>query len=72
VPVKAAESVLNILKSSKNKDIQFQVLSNPEFLAEGTSVADLLNPDRILIGGDQETEEGRYAIEQLASIYQIG
>lgn len=46
-----------------------QVLSNPEFLAEGTAVSDLLHPDRVLIGGDQ-TSEGREAVESLCWIYQ--
>ena len=45
-----------------------QVLSNPEFLAEGTAVNDLLNPDRVLIGGEQ-TKEGREAVESLCWIY---
>ena len=47
---------------------KFQVLSNPEFLAEGTAVADLLNPSRVLIGGDQ-TEAGLKAIATLVSVY---
>ncbi len=45
-----------------------QVLSNPEFLAEGTAVRDLLHPDRVLIGGEQ-TEEGLAAVEALSQIY---
>lgn len=45
------------------------MLSNPEFLAEGTAVSDLLHPDRVLIGGDQ-TSEGREAVESLCWIYQ--
>jgi len=44
------------------------VLSNPEFLSEGTAINDLLNPDRILIGGDQ-SPEGQAAIEELCSVY---
>ena len=47
----------------------FQVLSNPEFLAEGTAVKDLLYPDRVLIGGEQ-SEDGHKAIEALSKIYQ--
>ena len=66
MPVKAAESIANVLKSfsSASRPVEFQVLSNPEFLAEGTAVRDLLEPDRILIGG-----ECSWAIEQLASLY---
>ena len=45
-----------------------QVLSNPEFLAEGTAISDLVNADRVLIGGEQ-SEEGALAIAELASIY---
>lgn len=44
-------------------------MSNPEFLAEGTAIDDLLNADRILIGGEQ-TESGFQAIEQLSWVYQ--
>ncbi|HZL12374.1 MAG TPA: UDP-glucose 6-dehydrogenase [Prolixibacteraceae bacterium] len=47
---------------------RFQVLSNPEFLAEGTAIPDLHNPDRVLIGGEQ-TPEGLKAIETLTEIY---
>ena len=67
IPVKTAEAILTILRSN-SKNGSFQVLSNPEFLAEGTAVADLLNPDRVLIGGEQ-TPEGLKAIETLVSIY---
>ena len=45
-----------------------QVLSNPEFLAEGTAVKDLLNPDRVLIGGEQN-QDGQQAIAALANVY---
>lgn len=69
VPVKAAESICRILKANTRKGINFQILSNPEFLAEGSAVQDLFNPDRILIGGDR-TPEGQAAIKQLCSIYE--
>ena len=55
IPVKTAETILTILSAS-GKKLNHQVLSNPEFLAEGTAVADLEAPDRILIGGEQTPE----------------
>jgi UDPglucose 6-dehydrogenase len=67
IPVKTAETILTILSAS-GKKLNHQVLSNPEFLAEGTAVKDLTNPDRILIGGEQ-TPEGLAAIEKLVSVY---
>ena len=67
IPVKTAEAMLTILRSN-SKSGTFQVLSNPEFLAEGTAVEDLENPDRVLIGGEQ-TPEGLAAIEKVAAIY---
>ncbi len=67
LPVRTAEAIKNILDNTGN-GVRFQILSNPEFLAEGTAVQDLLNPDRILIGGDA-TEEGQYAINALVDIY---
>jgi UDPglucose 6-dehydrogenase len=67
IPVKTAETILTILSAS-GKKLNHQVLSNPEFLAEGTAVADLEAPDRILIGGEQ-TPEGLAAIEKLVSVY---
>ena len=69
LPVKTAEVIQNILaasqpyKSKENKT--FDVLSNPEFLAEGTAIKDLEKPDRVLIGG-----ENKYAINALSSIYE--
>ena len=69
IPVKTASAIQTILTANSTKDATFQVLSNPEFLAEGTAIADLENPDRILIGGEQ-TPEGLAAIEALASVYQ--
>jgi UDPglucose 6-dehydrogenase len=68
LPVRTAQSIKTIL-SNNTKGINFQVLSNPEFLAEGTAVCDLLSPDRVLIGGDQSAE-GLEAIDKLASIYE--
>ncbi|KAK9116540.1 hypothetical protein Sjap_015487 [Stephania japonica] len=67
VPVKTAEAIEKIL-THNSKGIKYQILSNPEFLAEGTAIKDLLNPDRVLIGG-RETPEGKKAIEALASVY---
>ncbi len=67
LPVRTASSIKTILAQSTSK-CKFQVLSNPEFLAEGTAINDLLNPDRVLIGGDQ-TPEGLEAIEALTTIY---
>lgn len=67
IPVRTAEAIRSILDGSGCKQ-EHQVLSNPEFLAEGTAVADLENPDRILIGGET-SPEGQAAIERLANIY---
>lgn len=68
LPVRTAEALANILEHN-SKGIEFEILSNPEFLAEGTAVKDLLNPDRVLIGGAQ-TESGFEAIEALTTIYE--
>jgi UDPglucose 6-dehydrogenase len=67
LPVRTAEAIKSILDNTGN-GVQFQILSNPEFLAEGTAVQDLLNPDRILIGGD-ESVEGQKAIQALVDVY---
>jgi len=67
LPVRTAEAIKSILDNTGN-GVQFQILSNPEFLAEGTAVTDLLNPDRILIGGDT-TPEGEEAIRALVDVY---
>ncbi|GAB6019117.1 hypothetical protein CHUAL_000738 [Chamberlinius hualienensis] len=69
VPVRAAESITRILKANTRPGVEYQVLSNPEFLAEGSAIVDLLNVDRVLIGGDQ-TEEGIQAIEKLCWVYE--
>jgi UDPglucose 6-dehydrogenase len=52
-------------RNCSDPSVQFEILSNPEFLAEGTAIEDLTNPDRILIGG-KDTEAGRAAIATLA------
>lgn len=67
VPVRTAHMVKEILSESPNGHA-YQVVSNPEFLAEGTAMRDLANPDRVLIGGGTD-EEGRKAVEQVAGIY---
>ena len=67
LPVRTASAIKNILDHTGN-GVQFQILSNPEFLAEGTAVSDLLNPDRVLIGGDA-TSEGTKAVNDLVEIY---
>jgi UDPglucose 6-dehydrogenase len=67
LPVRTAEAIKSILDNTGN-GVQFQILSNPEFLAEGTAVEDLLSPDRVLIGGDT-TEEGQKAIQSLVDVY---
>ncbi|HLF51206.1 UDP-glucose 6-dehydrogenase [Flavobacterium sp.] len=67
LPVRTAEAIKSILDHTGN-GVQFQILSNPEFLAEGTAVQDLLHPDRVLIGGDA-SEEGKKAIQALVDVY---
>lgn len=67
LPVRTAEAIKNILHNTGN-GVKFQILSNPEFLAEGTAVTDLLQPDRVLIGGDQDAE-GQEAVNALVDIY---
>jgi UDPglucose 6-dehydrogenase len=67
LPVRTASAIKNILDHTGN-GVQFQILSNPEFLAEGTAVSDLLNPDRVLIGGDA-TPGGTKAVNDLVEIY---
>ena len=68
LPVKTAEAIQNILDNTGN-GVNFQILSNPEFLAEGTAMRDLAVPDRVLIGGDSTTLKGQKAIQALVDIY---
>lgn len=67
LPVRTASAIKDILTHTGNGS-QFQILSNPEFLAEGTAVEDLEAPDRVLIGGDI-TPEGQIAVQSLVEIY---
>jgi UDPglucose 6-dehydrogenase len=67
LPVRTAEKIKEILHEN-SKDIHFEILSNPEFLAEGTAIQDLFKSDRVLIGGD-ESESGQTAIKALVDIY---
>lgn len=69
LPVRTAQTIRTIMENC-GKNIQFQILSNPEFLAEGTAISDLENADRVLIGGDHTSKEGREAIDSLAAIYE--
>ena len=68
LPVRTAATLKDILDNTGN-GVKYQILSNPEFLAEGTAVEDLNNPDRVLIGGDIDTEEGKEAMDALVNIY---
>ena len=67
LPVRTAEKLKEVL-NSHNRKVEFEVLSNPEFLAEGTAIKDLFKSDRVLIGGDQ-TKTGQIAVESLVNIY---
>jgi UDPglucose 6-dehydrogenase len=67
LPVRTAESIKRILDAA-GSTCKFQVLSNPEFLAEGTAMTDLENPDRVLIGGET-TPEGQKAVQTLVDVY---
>lgn len=67
LPVRTAEAIRRILSANPDGP-KFQVLSNPEFLAEGTAVEDLNNPDRVLIGGEV-SPEGEAAVQALVDVY---
>jgi UDPglucose 6-dehydrogenase len=68
VPCRTAESMRAILEANSKAGTHFSILSNPEFLAEGTAITDLLNPDRVLIGSLQTTE-GKNACHSLSEVY---
>lgn len=67
LPVRTAEALERILGNGRD-GISFDILSNPEFLAEGTAVSDLLEPDRILIGGS-DSDRGKTAKQALVDVY---
>lgn len=67
LPVRTAEAIQTILEQSPH-GAQFEVLSNPEFLAEGTAIEDLFKSDRVLIGG-RRTPKGEQAVQALVDIY---
>jgi len=67
VPIRTAERIKEILDQEGN-GVHFEILSNPEFLAEGTAINDLLDTDRVLIGGDSTTS-GQKAVQTLVDIY---
>ena len=67
LPVRTAEKIKEILEENST-DVYFEILSNPEFLAEGTAIQDLFKSDRVLIGGD-ETDTGQKAVQALVDIY---
>ena len=67
LPVRTAEKIKEILDCEGN-GVNFEVLSSPEFLAEGTAIQDLFKSDRVLIGGD-ETKTGKVAVQALVDIY---
>ena len=69
IPVRTAETIKDILAANATtRGLVHAVLSNPEFLAEGTAIADLLNPDRVLIGGER-TPAGEAAVRNLLDVY---
>ena len=68
LPVRTAEKIKEILSEYGQANVHFEILSNPEFLAEGTAIEDLFKSDRVLIGGD-ETDSGEKAVQELVNIY---
>ncbi len=68
LPVRTAEKIREILDNQGRAGVSFEILSNPEFLAEGTAIQDLFKSDRVLIGGDS-TSKGKRAVQALVDIY---
>ena len=71
LPVRTAEAIKTILGAEKKEGVNFEILSNPEFLAEGTAIDDLRDADRMLIGGDIHTKSGLDAVQTLVNILVI-
>jgi UDPglucose 6-dehydrogenase len=67
LPVRTAAAIGRILDSNEKK-IHFEIVSNPEFLAEGSAIRDLETPDRVLIGA-RETDSGQAALKEVVDIY---
>jgi UDPglucose 6-dehydrogenase len=68
VPVRTAEALQRVLSNNQKDGIEFTILSNPEFLAEGTAMRDLAEPDRVLIGGNEDAA-GQAALAALVDVY---
>lgn len=68
VPVRTAEAIRRVLDANSKEGVKFDVLSNPEFLAEGTAIDDLMKPSRVLIGGESD-ESGKQALATVAEVY---
>ncbi len=68
LPVRTAEKIKEILEKEGKNAVKFEILSNPEFLAEGTAIQDLFKSDRVLVGGDK-TNSGKIAVQSLVDVY---
>lgn len=68
VPVRTAAALQRVLECNRSDGVEFVILSNPEFLAEGTAIRDLNEPDRVLVGGP-ETALGKQAVDILVDVY---
>jgi UDPglucose 6-dehydrogenase len=68
LPVRTAQTIRTVLTNTNTNGVNFSVLSNPEFLAEGTAIDDLFNADRVLIGSEDD-ENGKKAEKALSDIY---
>eukprot|EP00922_Rhytidocystis_sp_ex-Travisia-forbesii_P018157 GHVS01027025.1.p1 GENE.GHVS01027025.1~~GHVS01027025.1.p1 ORF type:complete len:483 (+),score=55.59 GHVS01027025.1:114-1562(+) len=69
VPVRTAEALAQVLEANERNNVKFSILSNPEFMAEGTAMSDLAKPERVLIGGAEHTPIGDFSIDVLVNVY---